>query len=313
MVNPQIIIYCPLHRPFTSISKRWEQIEHALSEAGVKDYDMVQSEKAQSVERLIQTAINKGYKDIIIAGGDSALNDAVNCLMRLEKQEREGIALGVIPNGVMNDFASFWGLSYNNISKAAQAIAERRIRKVDAGCIRYTSSKNESIQRYFLNSINIGLLANIQRLRQATRRKLWSRKISFAMSLLLMITQKIEYKITYTINYVTETHHIMTMCIGSALGYGQTPNAVPYNGQLDITIVRRSLWMQMFEAIYLFMRGKILAHKRVRPYRAKSIEISSNSKLPLSIDGHPAESPVGAFVVDVLQEEINFIIEPLKR
>ena len=42
--------------------------------------------------------IRNGYKTIIIMGGDSALNDAVNCLMSEEKQVRESIALGVTPN-----------------------------------------------------------------------------------------------------------------------------------------------------------------------------------------------------------------------
>jgi len=54
--------------------------------------------------------INNGYKTIVIAGGDSALNDAANCLMREEKAVRESISLGVIPCGVMNDFAHFWNL-----------------------------------------------------------------------------------------------------------------------------------------------------------------------------------------------------------
>ena len=83
-MNKLCIIYCPNHRPFTSVRKRWEKIE-ALLEKHHVEYDMVQSEDQQSVERLVTMMISNGYEDIIIAGGDSALNDTVNCLMAVEK------------------------------------------------------------------------------------------------------------------------------------------------------------------------------------------------------------------------------------
>ena len=84
------VLYCPK----TGISnkrKRWEKIQRVLDERGV-DYDFVQSETADSVERLMKMMISNGYKTIIIVGGDSALNDAANCLMMEEKEVRESIA-----------------------------------------------------------------------------------------------------------------------------------------------------------------------------------------------------------------------------
>ena len=98
------ILYCPKGRG----SKQREKIQRVLDERKVQ-YDFVQSESTDSVERLMTMLIRNGYKTVIIMGGDSALNDAVNCLMAEEKQVRDQIALGVIPNGVMNDFARYWG------------------------------------------------------------------------------------------------------------------------------------------------------------------------------------------------------------
>ena len=304
------IIYCPNRRPFTSVKKRWKKIALLLDKYHI-DYDMVQSEDQQSVERLVTMMINNGYKDITIAGGDSALNDAANCLMTVEKSVRDQINIGIIPNGVMNDFARFWGLSFQDTEESIKALAAHRVRRIDVGCIRYSDKRGEKKSRYFLNSVNIGLLAGIQKRRMQVRRRFWSRKLSFALSFILILFEKVFYRMTYTINYVTENHRVVTMCVGNALGYGQTPNAVPYNGQLDITIVRHSALHHLAEAIYLFLRGEILNHKRIRPYRARSIEIEAPQNCPISIDGHPSESPVGKYTIDVMQEEINFIIEAL--
>ena len=74
------IIYCP-KAGITNKRKRWEKIQKVLDERGVA-YDFVQSETADSVERLTKMMVNNGYKTIIIVVGDSAVNDAVNCLMR---------------------------------------------------------------------------------------------------------------------------------------------------------------------------------------------------------------------------------------
>lgn len=88
------ILYCPKGRS----SKQRERIQRVLDDRHVA-YDFVQSESADSVERLMSMLIHNGYKTIIVVGGDSALNDAVNCLMQVEMQVRNEIALGVIPNG----------------------------------------------------------------------------------------------------------------------------------------------------------------------------------------------------------------------
>ena len=111
------VLYCPKHEIFCP-NKRWEKIEKILNAKGIA-YDKVQSENTASVERIVKMFINNGYKTIIIVGGDSALNDAVNCLMQQTKEVRDSIALGVIPNGVMNDFARYWDFRVGNGAYAA--------------------------------------------------------------------------------------------------------------------------------------------------------------------------------------------------
>ena len=134
------VLYCP-KAGITNKQKHWEKIEALLKAHGIV-YDMVQSENSDSVERLMTMLINNGYKTIVIVGGDSALNDAVNCLMKEEKLVRDEIALGVIPNGIMNDFARFWGFDEDNVEQTVGWLAKRRVRKVDLGCIRYTNKNN---------------------------------------------------------------------------------------------------------------------------------------------------------------------------
>lgn len=233
------ILYCPKTGALNKL-KRGEKIQTLLEARGVQ-YDFVQSETAESVERLVKMMIGNGYKTIIIVGGDSALNDAVNCLMMEEKTVREEIALGVIPNGVMNDFARFWEFDEDKLEQTIDWLIQRRIRKVDLGCIRYTNAKSEKCHRYFLNCMNIGMTADIMNLRRQTRRLFGSRTLSFITSLFVMLFHRMEYKMKLRINNDVVDRKVMTVCVGSGPGYGQTPNAVPYNGMLDVSVDRKSV------------------------------------------------------------------------
>ena len=252
--------------------------------------------------------INNGYRTIVVVGGDSALNDAVNCLMQADRNDRERVALGVIPNGLMNDFAHFWGLREDDYDQIIKWLKERRVRKIDLGCIRYANKHGEACRRYFLNCINIGLVATIMNLRRQTRHYSGSRTLSFIMSFILMIFQRLEYRMHVKINNDDLNRSIMTMCVGNATGYGQTPNAVPYNGLLDVSVVYHPGMTQLLEGIYLFVRGKFLNHKSVHPYRTRKVEVLEARKALVGIDGRLMRTPACPFTITVEQEVINFLI-----
>ena len=285
---------------FGASNKKWERIRQCLKNNGIA-YDHVQSESVGSVDRLVKMLISNGYRTIVIVGGDSALNDAVNCMMQLEKSVRDGIALGVIPHGVMNDFAHFWEFDEDNVEQTIAWLKQRRVRKIDLGCIRYTNKKGEACRRYFLNCINVGLIASIMNLRRQTRHL-------FIFSFVLMIFQRLDYKMKVKINEDTIERKVMTMCIGNAAGYGQTPNAVPYNGLLDVSVVYHPGVTQLMEGIYLFVKGKFYNHRSVHPYRTREVIVEKAEHALVGIDGRLMNTPVGSYRVTVEQEVINFLI-----
>jgi len=301
------VLYCPKSGMFSNTQKRWERIAAVLSERGV-NYDMVQSENSDSVERLLTMLINNGYKTIVVIGGDSALNEAVNCLMKVEKRVRDDIALGVIPNGVMNDFARFWDFDEDELEQTVDWLVKRRIRKIDLGCIRYTNQHNERCHRYFLNCLNIGLTADIMNLRRQTRRLFGSRTLSFLSSLFVMLFHRMEYKMKLRINTDVIDRKVMTVCIGSGPGYGQTPNAVPYNGMLDVSVVYHPEVVQLIEGIWLLISGRFLNHRNVHPFRTTEVTVEEAKRALVGIDGRLMKTPVGPFRVTIEQEVINFLI-----
>ena len=297
------ILYCPKGRG----SKQREKIQRVLNERKVQ-YDFVQSESIDSVERLMTMLINNGYKTIIVVGGDSALNDAVNCLMLQERQVREEIALGVIPNGVMNDFARYWDFKEGNVEQTVDWLLNHRVRRVDLGCIRYENKHGEKCHRYFLNCVNIGLIADVMNLRRQAHSLLGSRTLSFIASIFLMIFHRMDYKMRIRINSDTVDRKVMTMCVGSGPGYGQTPSAVPYNGMLDVSLVYHTGLVQVLAGLWLLVTGRFLNHRSVHPYRTREVQVDEAKHALVGVDGRLIGRPEGPYRITIEEEVVNFLI-----
>ena len=208
----------------------------------------------------------------------------------------------------MNDFAHFWGFEEDNIDQTIDWLTKHRVRKVDLGCIRYTNKEGEKCHRYFLNCLNIGLTADIMNLRRQTRRLFGSRTLSFVSSLFVMLFHRMEYKMKLRINTDVVDRKVMTVCVGSGPGYGQTPNAVPYNGMLDVSVVYHPEVVQLIEGLWLLISGRFLNHRNVHPFRTTEVTVEEAKKALIGIDGRLMKTPVGPFRICIEQEVINFLI-----
>lgn len=298
------IIFCPRGRKHR-IHKEWDAMRSYLTEKGVL-YDFVQSEGPESVERLASMLASNGYKTIIVVGGDSALNKALNGILSQGEEARKSIALGVIPNGMVNDFAHFWGFEDGHYKQSIDWLVKKRIRKVDVGVCTCEGELRKS--RFFFNCVNVGLVANIMSLKRRTKKIFGLSGLSYLTSIFLLLFQRKEHKMRMRVNQEEINRSIMTVCIGSAKGYGQTPSAVPYNGMLDVSIVSHPELTKTFEAIWMLLRGSFLNHKAVKSYRTKSVQIYDKGKAKLSLDSSEWVDAVAPINVSVRQEWVNFII-----
>ena len=306
--SPWGIIYCP-KQGVRRTHKRWERIKELLDAEGV-EFDFVQSEGPRSVERLTKMLCQNGYQTLIIVGGDSALNRAVNGLLSLDDAVRERVAIGLIPNGRGNDFAAFWGLREDTDEQTIQCLIQRRVRKIDIGYIRGINGETgEEKTRYFVNCVNIGQVANIMKLKYKTRRILGLATLSYFASMILLLFQRMEKRMRLRINEDIIEKKVMNICVGNGISSGQTPRAVPYNGCLDVSIIAQPGVTQLIEGLALLFTGKLLNHKKVKAYRTtRLIHIDETQSATVSTDGRVLKNFQAPMVIGLKPEHINFII-----
>lgn len=285
--------------------KRWNEIRDYMESRKVV-FDYVQSEGFGSVERLARTLANNGYRTIVVVGGDGAINDAVNGIMSSSAEDKENIALGIIPNGIGNDFAKYWGLDEDNYKQAVDWVINRRLRKIDVGCCNFFDGEQHT-NRYFINAIYIGLGARIVQISDGTSRFWGIRELSFAASMFLLLFERKLYRMHLRVNDEHIRGRIMTVCVGSARGYGLTPSAVPYNGWLDVSVIYRPELLQLLSGLRMLLKGRILNHKMVKPYRTRKVKILRAQNASVSLDGRILDRHF-PLEVSIMPEAITLII-----
>ncbi|MCR4614306.1 MAG: lipid kinase [Bacteroidaceae bacterium] len=287
--------------------KRWAQMQTYLDARGVT-YDSVQSDVAGSVERLTRMLCTQGYKTVVLVGGDGVLNDALNGIMAAEPLS-DDFAFGVIPCGISNDFASFWDITADDYQQAIDNIIERRTRLIDVGQCDYTNADGQYFTRYFLNCVNIGLGAKLVELTNHWHRLIGSKRLSLLPVFIGNIFQRKSFQIAMRTDCETLTQEIMSVCIGNTTGFGQTPNAVPYNGLLDMSVITRPTVWQLLRGFWLLGKGKFLNYSNVHPSRIRHIDLLDLGRASVSLDGRQfSDPPVTPVHITVRPDAIRFII-----
>lgn len=263
--------------------KRWKEIRDYMEERKVQ-FDYVQSEGFGSIERLARTMANNGYRTIVVVGGDGAINEAVNGIMHSEVVDKRDIALGIIPNGIGNDFARYWGLDSDDYKGAVDVLINRRLRRIDVGNFCYTE-ENRTICRHFVNAVYIGLGARIVRITDGTRRFWGIPLLSYLSSLILVAFERKLHRMHLKVNDEHIRGNLIAVAIGSCRGYGLTPSAVPYNGWLDVSLIYRPELKQLISGLWMLQQGRLLNHKIVKPYRTRKVKIMRAQNAEISLDG----------------------------
>lgn len=288
---------------------KWHRVRQDLDKRGIA-YDAHVCARMVEVEPAVCACLEKGYRTLVVVGGDADLNRVVNALVYNCADRDNYPAIGLIPSGLVNDFARFWGLERYRYKAAIDAIIAGRTRKVDLGMAHFVAEgTTEVATRYFVNCVNVGLVALIASLQVKTYRFFGISLLALLSSALLLVFQKLEYVMRFHINWETVERKAMTLCIGNSRGYGQTPSAVPYNGLLDVMLMAPpQANTTLLQGLWLLLTNRIMKHKLVNAWRTKRIDFHSMEGLSVSTDGRPIPDKIQRMEVTIQPEVLTFYI-----
>ncbi|MCM3905379.1 MAG: diacylglycerol kinase family lipid kinase [Pyrinomonadaceae bacterium] len=134
-------------------SRRLPAIEDIYSQLNSADLEveLVSTTGPGDATRIAADAGRKGVSDVIVAGGDGTINEALQGLVGTSAR------LGILPRGTANVLAGELGLPLD-CRRAAGVIARGKTRRVHVGC---ALDETDSAKRYFLLMAGIGLDATV--------------------------------------------------------------------------------------------------------------------------------------------------------
>lgn len=266
--------------------KDWDRISEIFARENITIVPHF-TEKKGAAKDLAQVAAKEGFRKIISVGGDGTLNEVVNGLFSQDCCSPSEFTLGLVPVGTGNDWGRMFGISLM-YEGAVAAIRDCKVMSHDIGLVSYYLG-NEPLKNYFINIAGLGFEAVVVRKTNKQKDKGRSNKAIYFYNLL---TSLLSYKNTEAdiiINGKKTSARVFSINVGNGRycggGMRQTPDALPDDGLLDITVIKDMGKLEIIRSLKLLYDGTILSHPKVDGYRATNLKVESKSLLYAEADG----------------------------
>jgi YegS/Rv2252/BmrU family lipid kinase len=228
--------------------------------------------EAGQARQLAADAAQQGYRIVVAAGGDGTINEVVNGLAGSDT------ALGILPVGTMNVFASELGLP-RRLRDAWRVIQEGEVRRIDLACAN---------RQYFVQLAGVGLDA------QVVKETSWDMKrrlgpLSYLLSAAAVAARKPPKLVVKTDDRTEEGSFVL---IGNGRYYGGRiqffQNARVDDGLLDILIFQRMGHIDIARYMGNVLMGRHTLLQDVVYFQARKVRVESDEEVPVEVDGELA-------------------------
>ncbi len=258
--------------------------------------------------RFALEALASGAMIIICVGGDGTLNEVVNGIMTHVGSREHDIVLGFIPNGTGCDFIRTVPIP-GDIEKAVDLIAERPLRKIDAGRIIFPHPNGDDRYYFFHNIASFGLGGEVA-LRVNRTTKAFGPLLSFLWATLISIFLYGKKTIRLMVDgKFDQEYRIWNIAVANGQYHGGgmwvAPDAVIDDGIFNVTVIGDLTLPEIFLNLPKLYSGKIAEIDKVTTFTGRRVEVSSDQHVLLEVDGEqPGTTPV---VIDVVPDALNII------
>lgn len=253
-----------------------EVIERELESRGT-DYRIFLPEHADQAKIIARQLCEEGETEIIAVGGDGTFHQVLNGIVDVEK-----VRLGLIPCGTGNDFAKKIGFSAKDPLYCLDVILSGKCKSTDYLVI-------DGVR--CLNVLGAGIDVDVLKRYSEMPGK---GKIRYLISLVISLIKFKPYKIKVKIGDEEEEHNaLVAACAnGSYLGGGIpiAPEAAIDDGKIDVMIADCIRKIDILPMLIKLMKGKILETGVAELKRTEEVEVISQEKCAIQIDGEIYEN-----------------------
>ncbi len=264
---------------------------------------------AGHASKIARYYVQKGYKNIMVLGGDGTMSEVINGIFNATTKSTQELKIALIPRGTGNDWGRFWGLTAD-YRKAIEVLLKGKTQPIDIGKVEY-DMEGEKEAHYFINSVGLGLDAAVVNLTHRLKEFFGSHSFLYSVSLLLAVFSYRSHKVKLYSHEKNIDDGMFTMNIAngrySGGGLKQTPNALPYDGLLDVMMARKPTFADIIGALVALFRGKLLEHPAIVSFQTKELLVQCDKKALMEADGIIVNGS-SPFKISILPGAIQMIV-----
>ncbi len=289
--------------------KDWLEISRHLIEANINFREIFTNHKEHAIA-VTSRHIKKGFRKFIVVGGDGTLNEVVNGIFLQKKIPTEEFIIAMIPVGTGNDWCRMFSVPFD-YKEAVALIKQQKTFIQDIGKINYFSSTKQK-RRFFINVAGMGYDAIVA---EKTNRDKARGRGGPMVYLKNLFTSLLFYKHSNTEIFVDngkdgcscQTFSLSVgICKYNGGGMKQLPAAIPDDGLLDMTLIKKLGKFTVLKEVKNLFDGSFINHPKVKTFTGKHFKITSTPKIFLEADGESlGHSP---FEFEIIPKSLNVIV-----
>lgn len=209
---------------------------------------------------------------VVVAGGDGTINEVVNGLAGAD------VALGILPIGTMNVFATELGIP-NNLQKAWKIIEEGRTRRIDLA---------RANDQYFVQLAGVGLDAQVVQSTSANFKKNFG-PLSYVISTAQIAARRPPRLIVEADGKTIDGSFVL---VGNGRYYGGPfaffSDARIDDGKLDVLIFKNLGYLDIARYLGGILIGAHTGWTDVEYFQTRKASVRSDEEVPIEVDGELA-------------------------
>jgi YegS/Rv2252/BmrU family lipid kinase len=249
-------------------------IATALRTAGV-GFDLHRTTGPGDATDAVRSALTRGYRTIVVAGGDGTLNEVVNGFFDAEGSPIEPDAvLGVLPSGTGGDFRRAAGIP-PQLGAAAALIASGSRRRIDAGRVDFATGD----RRFFINIADCGMGGEVvDRVNRSAHKATGARGTAvFLAASLVTLLGYAPRRAQIDIDGIRIDRDVRSVVVANGRYFGGgmhvAPGAELDDGRFDVVIIAETGRMRALSGIPSLYRGRHVARREVEVHRGRVVRV----------------------------------------
>ena len=255
--------------------RNWPAIATALESAGVT-FDLHRTTAADDATQAVRAALARGYRTIVLVGGDGTLNEVVNGFFDPEGRPIGGEAtLALLPSGTGGDFRRAAGIPAS-LAAASRLIASGTSRRIDAGRVDFADGE----RRFFINIADCGMGGEVvARINRSAHKRGGLGGSAMFLSASLATLLRYQSRVAQVeIDGVAVERDVRSVVVANGRYFGGgmrvAPDAALDDGRFDVVIIAETGRFRALTGIPSLYRGRHIARREVEVHRAAMVRVS---------------------------------------